>query len=111
MARRAVSPAACCLSILWRRCPARGRASWLRLTHIIRARFALRQRDQHRYLLAVAAVLVAEQRNEIALLQPDADQDVAGGRDGEQQMSGRHHGRRPEGNQESEVDWMPDGLI
>ena len=71
---------------------------------------AARQRDQHRHLLAIATVLIAEQVDQIALLEPDADQDIAGGRDREQQMAGRHGRRRPEGEQEAEIERMADRL-
>src|SRR5581483_9266882 len=56
---------------------------------------AARQRDQHRDLQAVAAILLAEQGDEVALLELDADQDVAGGRDRKQKMARRHGWRRP----------------
>ena len=69
------------------------------------------QRDQHRHLLAIATVLIAEQVDQIALLEPDADQDIAGGPHGEQQMAQGHRRRRPEGEQEAEIDRMADPLV
>src|SRR4051812_6651900 len=43
-------------------------------------------RDEHADLLAVAAIPVAELCDEVALLEVDADQDVAGGGDREEQV-------------------------
>src|SRR5262245_64890164 len=72
---------------------------------------APRQRDQHGDVLAVAAILVAEQADEVALLELDGDQDVAGGGQREQQMPRRHAGRRPEGQQQAEIDRMTDVAV
>ena len=54
----------------------------------------------------VAAILVAEHSDQVALLELDADQDVAGGRHREQQVASRHRRRRPEGEQEAQIDRM-----
>src|SRR5438445_507064 len=76
-----------------------------------RTGLAAGQRDQHRDLLAIATILVAEQGDHVALLEPDADQDIAGGPDREQQVAGRHGGRRPEGQQEAEIERMARTLV
>src|SRR5436305_1410609 len=68
-------------------------------------------RQQHNDLAAIAPVLIAELRDHVPLLEPDADEDVAGRPDREQQMAGRHHGRRPEAEQESKVQRMADVAI
>src|SRR6266700_8233282 len=68
---------------------------------------ATRQREQHGYAPSIAAILVAEQCDEIALLELDADQDVAGRRHREQQVTRRHQWGRPEGEQETQIDRMP----
>src|SRR5205809_5158448 len=60
--------------------------------------------EQHRYPLPVAAILVAEHVDEIALFQQDADEDVGGGHRREQQMSGAHERCRPERDDEAEID-------
>src|SRR5581483_10703525 len=73
-----------------------------------RNRLSARPWDQHRHLLAIAAVLIAEQLDQVALLQMDADQNVAGGGEGEQQVADRHGGRRPEGDEEAQIDRMAD---
>src|SRR3982750_4373776 len=53
-------------------------------------------RQQHTDLAAIASVLITELRDHVALLEPDADEDVAGRAEGEQQMARGHHRRRPE---------------
>ena len=42
--------------------------------------------------------------NEVAFLQQDADEDVAGGRGREQQMADRHRRRGPKREQKAEID-------
>src|ERR1043165_1795868 len=64
-------------------------------------------RNQHADLLAVDAVAVAELRDQVALLEPDADQDVPRGADREQQVSRAHVRRAPDAEHETEVDRMP----
>src|SRR5262249_26695732 len=54
------------------------------------------ERDQRRHALAIAPVLVAELRDEIVLLERDADEDVGSGHRREQQVADRHGRRRPE---------------
>jgi hypothetical protein len=44
-------------------------------------------RPQHAHLLAVEAIALAELRDQVAFLEPDADQDVVDGRDREPQMA------------------------
>src|SRR4051812_34089396 len=72
---------------------------------------AARQWQQHADVLAVAPVLVAEQADQIAFFELDGDQDVAGGRNCEQQVARRHRGCRPEGEQEAEIDRMADDAV
>src|SRR5947209_18113310 len=67
--------------------------------------------QQHTDLAAIAPVLVAELRDHVPLLEPDADEDVARRADREQQMAGAHHGRRPEAEQETKVKRMADVAI
>src|SRR6202162_4164159 len=66
------------------------------------------QRNEYGDLPAVAAVLVAEHRDEIALLELDGDQDVAGGRHRKQQVAGGHRWGAPEREQETQIDRVPD---
>ena len=67
--------------------------------------------QQHAHLLAIAAILLAEELDQIALFKLNSDQDVAGGRDGEQEVASRHRRRRPEGKQEAQVNGMTDMAI
>src|SRR5580704_13638870 len=62
------------------------------------------ERNQHPHLLAVTTILLAELSHQVALLEPDPEEDVAGRRDRERQVSGRHLGRRPERDDEAEVE-------
>src|ERR1700722_6113370 len=64
-------------------------------------------RYQHRYPALVGAVLVAENRNQVTLFKPDADKDVSGGHRREQQMARGHRRRRPECDDEAEIDRVP----
>src|SRR5581483_503058 len=72
---------------------------------------AFRPRQEHAHLAPILAITVAEEVDEVALLEGDADEDVTGGRDGEEQMADRHVGGRPEGDQEPKVDRMADELV
>src|ERR1700687_1164538 len=63
-------------------------------------------RQKHPDLVAIPAILLTELRDEVALLEPDADEDVPGSGDREQQMTGGHDGRRPETEQKAEIDGM-----
>ena len=69
---------------------------------------AARQRDEHGRALAVAAILVAELLDQVALFQLDADQDVAGDHHREQQMTNGHRRRGPDGEQDAEIDRVTD---
>ena len=69
---------------------------------------AARKRNQHGRVLAVAAILVAELLDQVALFQLDADQDVAGDHHREQQMTNGHRRRGPDGEQDAEIDRMTD---
>src|SRR5438477_10587024 len=66
-----------------------------------------RERNQHRNPAAILAILLAKESHQIALFEVNADKDVTGGRDGKEQVSARHHWRRPEGEDKSQVDRMP----
>src|SRR5437764_9246010 len=68
-------------------------------------------RQQHRYPLLVTAVFVAKHIDEVALLEQDADEDVGGGHASEQDMPDGHHRRRPERNNEAEIDRVPYEII
>ena len=91
--------------------PVRGASLWRGAGAGPRGPAAPRQRNKHRDLFSIAPVLVAKQPDQVALFQLDRDQDVAGGRQREQQVSGRHRRRRPEGEQEAEVDRMAHALV
>src|SRR5579864_1040676 len=69
---------------------------------------AARQRNQHGDLLAVPAVLVAELSDEVPLFEPDADQNVARGRQRKQQMTRGHIRGGPESEQEAQIDRVSD---
>src|SRR5215470_15160257 len=72
----------------------------------VRFGFPLRKRDEHGDLLPVAAILISENRDEIALFKRKTDQDVARVHDGKQQVAKRHGRRCPEGEQKAQIDWM-----
>lgn len=86
-------------------------ASWKaksRLFRLLRAsEFAAWQRDEHGRVLAVAAILLAELLNQIVLLQLDAEQDVTGYQSRKEQMTCGHCRRRPNGEQDAEIDRVP----
>src|SRR5215813_2921848 len=69
------------------------------------------ERNEHPDLGAVALVLLAEQAEEVALLQKDPDEDVRGRHGREQEMPDRHDGSRPERDDEAEIDRMPHHLV
>ena len=46
--------------------------------------------------------MIAQRRHQVVFFQPRGGQDVAGHRDREEQVPGRHGGRRPEGDDETE---------
>jgi hypothetical protein len=56
-------------------------------------------------------IVIAEQLDQIALFQKDPDEDVGGGDGRKQQMSDRHERRRPEGDDEAEIDRMTHELV
>ena len=76
--------------------PCRGRRSLLPLRRwrnpplfdILAGELTSRNRDEHGYALAIAAILVAELPDQVALFQLDGDEDIGGGRDGEEQVPG-----------------------
>src|SRR2546429_842139 len=67
--------------------------------------------DQHGDLRAVAPIVLAEQFREIALLKEDADEDVGRGHRREQKMSHCHGRRRPERDDETEIDRVAHDLV
>src|SRR5215475_15533881 len=73
----------------------------------VRFGFPLRKRDEHGDLLPVAAILISENQDEIALIERKTNQDVDRVRDRKQQVAKRHGRRCPEGEQKSQIDWMP----
>ena len=69
------------------------------------------QRYEHGDALAIAPVLVAEECDQVAFLQGNADEYVGRRDGGEEQVAGGHHGRRPECDDEAEIDRMPNELV
>src|SRR3954471_21523896 len=65
---------------------------------------------QHRNVLPIAA-LVTKQADEIALFEHDGDEDAGGGHCCEQQMPGTHRRGRPERDDETEIDRVPDKMV
>src|SRR5262245_22430335 len=68
-------------------------------------------RHEHCDALAIVPVLVAKKFYQITFLQCDADKNVGRRDKGEEQMTRGHDRRRPEGDDEAEVDWMSHELI
>src|SRR5262245_9582041 len=71
----------------------------------------LGHRDQCADLAAVRQVILAVLLDEIALLEPDAHEDVAGGHDREEEVADGHVGRGPEGDEEAEHEGVADQLV
>ena len=63
-------------------------------------------RQEHADLSPIAAVAIAELGDEVAFFEPDANEDVAGGPDREQQVPCRHDRHRPETEQKAEIQGM-----
>src|SRR6266700_7121207 len=61
---------------------------------------------QHRDASTILFVACAEMRDQISFLELDADEDISRGHDREQQMPGSHVRRRPEGEQETQHEWV-----
>lgn len=61
---------------------------------------------QHPDLAAILQIALTEMRNEIALFEPDADEDVARRHDGEEQVTNAHLWRRPQREDEAEIERM-----
>jgi len=59
----------------------------------------------------VLPIAITEQADEIALFEHDADEDVGGGHRCEQQMPGAHGRGRPERDDETEIDRVPDKTV
>src|SRR5215813_13484824 len=68
-------------------------------------------RHQHGDALAIVLVLVAKKFDQITFLQCDADKNVGCRDEGEEQMACGHNRRRPEGDDEAEIDRMSHELI
>ena len=62
-------------------------------------------------MLAIFDVGVAVECDQVSFFKQHADEDVTCRRDGEQQMSGCHRGRRPEREQETEINRMTDEFV
>jgi hypothetical protein len=67
--------------------------------------------QEHCDALAVLPILVAEELDQISFFKRDADKDVSGRYKGEEQMACSHHGRRPKGDDEAKIYWVPHELI
>src|SRR5579872_6577811 len=65
------------------------------------------QRYQHGHTGTVCAITLPIGRDQVTLLEADPNQDIPARRDGEQEVSDAHEGRRPEGDDEAKVDGMP----
>src|SRR5579883_919186 len=70
-----------------------------------------RERHDHRDARAIEDVGVPETGDEIVLLELYADEDVARGRDREDQVAERHRRSRPECDDEAEIDRMSNRLV
>lgn len=62
---------------------------------------------QHPDLLAVRHVALTKERDEVPFLEPNTDKNVGRAGRGEQEMTCRHIRRRPEGENEAQVDRVP----
>jgi hypothetical protein len=90
-----------------RKLDARLRKSELRLSNPV----AAQERDQHRNPSPVAAVALAEMRDEIALLESDRDQDVGRRHDRQHEMRDGHRRCRPEREVPADVQRMADVAV
>ena len=75
------------------------------------AQLSLSEWHQHPYLLAIAAILIPEQCDHVTLFQGDSDKDVGSRHGGEEEMAVGHRRRRPERDDEAEIDWMPHHFV
>src|SRR5262245_502047 len=66
---------------------------------------------EHGDALAIVPVLVAKKSDQITFLQCDADKNVGRRNEGEEQMARGHNRRRPEGDDEAEVDGVSRQLV
>lgn len=64
------------------------------------------KRKEHRHPTSVIIVVLPKKLYEVMLFEPDADEDVDRGRDGEKQMPSRHGGCCPESDDESKHNGM-----
>src|SRR5436305_5617322 len=71
----------------------------------------LRQRQEHRDLLTVLLVRLAVYVRHVALFELKRDEDVGGRGDGEDEVTDRHVGPGPEGDDEAEHYGMADDLV
>src|SRR5438067_9800595 len=69
------------------------------------------QREQHRNLFAISAVIVAIETDQVALFELDRDENVSRGHDREEEVTGGHSRRRPEGDDEPKIKRMSHHLI
>src|SRR5438045_3463106 len=69
------------------------------------------QREQHRHLLAIFAIVVAVEPDQVAFFELDGDQNVSRRHDREEEMTSCHLWRGPEGDDESEIEWVAHHLI
>src|SRR5215467_8104573 len=66
------------------------------------------KRDQHSNLVAVLAILIAIMRDEVFLLEEDANENVGCRHTRKEKVAGCHDRRRPECDDETEVDGVSD---
>src|SRR2546428_2314831 len=91
-----------------RRTAALATADTLRLCLRLQPRLLGRPRHEHRDLAAVRLVPVSVSLHEVTLFELDGDEDVSHRRHGEDQVRDGHRRRRPEGDDETEIDGMAD---
>jgi hypothetical protein len=77
----------------------------------LRSTSAGRHWHNHRDALLILDVNLPMECHEVALLQQHSYEDIAGGRDRKKQVIIGHYRRRPEGEQETEIDRMAHHLI
>jgi hypothetical protein len=68
-------------------------------------------RNEHRNLMPVPTVAIAEMRDEVTFLESGPEHDVRGDRTGEQCASQAHRGGRPHGDQHPEQQRVPDDAV
>ena len=72
---------------------------------------ALREWNEHRGVLPIHLVGVAEERDQVVFFKLNGQKDVARRRDGKKQVALRHPGRSPEGDEEAKVNGVANALV